>query len=193
MASLINPLERLQFEVTRAVNACCSKAKQAIMAPTKSHFKGDYTLFLFPIAKTEKEDIKVIGAKIGKALASANIIASYEIVGGFLNMVLPDKVWIMALNQIWQTNNFGRGKQKNKNVHIEYLSPNTNKPLHLGHVRNMCIGQALGRILRFAGYDVFESILVNDRGIHICKSMVTYMQEGKHQTPSQTQKKAIIS
>ncbi len=159
-------------------------ADEVQLQPTRRDFEGHYTFVVFPLVKALKKAPPVLGAEIGEALLKASsMVASYNVVQGFLNIVLHDAVWIGLLNEILADSNFGVLQPKAKGVLVEYSSPNTNKPLHLGHLRNNFLGYAIANILAANGWEVTKACLVNDRGIHICKSMIAYERFGNNETP----------
>ena len=160
---------------------------------TIDDFEGDVTLVLFHLQKKidgEKQgkiDLIQLGEDIGEYLKQQGCIQSFSVVGGtFLNMKLYDRDIVKALEYIYNDEHFFMFDKKNKNIAVEYCSPNTNKPLHLGHLRNIFIGSSIVNILKEVGYDVRTLILVNDRGIHICKSMLAYLKYGGGKTPDST-------
>lgn len=154
------------------------------LQPTKKEFEGDLTFVVFPYTKISKKSPEETATLIGDFLAKENtIVEKYNIVKGFLNFVIKPQVWIKLLSEFAQTSNFGQQKANGKKVMVEYSSPNTNKPLHLGHLRNNFLGFAVSNILEANGYEVLKANLVNDRGIHICKSMLAYQKFGHGETP----------
>ncbi len=154
------------------------------LQPTKKEFEGDLTFVVFPYTKISKKSPEETATLIGDFLAKENtVVEKYNIVKGFLNFVIKPQVWIKLLSEFAQTSNFGQQKLNGKKVMVEYSSPNTNKPLHLGHLRNNFLGFAVSNILGANGYEVLKANLVNDRGIHICKSMLAYQKFGHGETP----------
>ena len=153
---------------------------------TKKEFEGDYTVVTFPLIKFSKKNPEETGRLIGDALKEKlNIISKYNVVKGFLNISFTDKFWLQCLDGI-NTANFTAFPKNGKKVLLEYCSPNTNKPLHIGHVRNMLLGYSTTEILKANGYDVTTVSIYNDRGIAICKSMAAYMAQGFDNTPEST-------
>lgn len=155
---------------------------------TKSEFKGDYTIVLFPFVKMLRCKPDEIGQKLGQHLVEnqASLFTEFQLLSGFLNLSVRDSFFIALLQQNWHNVSFGTSALQHKKVMIEYSSPNTNKPLHFGHLRNIFLGYALSNILKEAGKDVVKANLINDRGIHICKSMVAWQRYAQGATPQST-------
>lgn len=157
---------------------------QIALAPTRKEFKGTYTFVVFPFLKISQANPEVTANQIGDYLkGNVPIITGFNVVKGFLNLELNELVWMDLFRQIYSDPNFGQFPAKGQKVMVEYSSPNTNKPLHLGHLRNNFLGFSVAEILKANGYEVIKSNLVNDRGIHICKSMVAYQHFGNGETP----------
>lgn len=155
---------------------------------TKPEFTGDYTLVLFPFLKLLKTRPDVIGKQLGDYFVShSGFVASYDIVAGFLNLTMTDGYWASFLGNKYNDTKYGEQAATGKNVMVEYSSPNTNKPLHFGHLRNNFLGYAVSGILKVNGNNVTKANLVNDRGIHICKSMVAWKHYGHGATPKSAQ------
>jgi arginyl-tRNA synthetase len=152
---------------------------------TKKEIAGDFTLVIFPLVKISHKSPEITAREIGDALLkSMPEIADFKVIKGFLNITLSNPFWIGFLINNTNKRDFGfQRKQHQKPVVLEYSSPNTNKPLHLGHIRNNILGYSLAEILRANGYKVIRVNLVNDRGIHICKSMLAYHKWGNNETP----------
>ncbi len=154
---------------------------------TRKEFEGQLTVVTFPFTKFSRQSPEQTGAAIGDYLKEKiSVIEAYNVVKGFLNLVIADSFWISELNAISSQPFFGNLPAKNEKVMVEYSSPNTNKPLHLGHVRNNLLGYSVAEILKAAGYEVIKVNLVNDRGIHICKSMLAWQRFGNGETPQST-------
>lgn len=152
--------------------------------PTRKEFEGTHTFVMFPYLRATKKSPEESGQLVGDYLvANTGKVASYNVVKGFLNLSLSSTIWIDALNAIFSNSNFGQLPDKGQKVMVEFSSPNTNKPLHLGHLRNNFLGDSVSRILKASGYEVLKVNLVNDRGIHICKSMLAYEKFGNGETP----------
>lgn len=158
---------------------------------TKKDFEGDYTLIVFPFVKLARKSPEAIGQEIGEyLLANVREVSAYNVIKGFLNISLKPEFWASRLNIALGTKNFGFAEPNSgKSIMVEYSSPNTNKPLHLGHVRNNLLGNAVSKILKASGKKVYMVNLVNDRGIHICKSMVAWLRFGNGETPQSSGKK----
>ncbi|MCU0423372.1 MAG: arginine--tRNA ligase [Bacteroidia bacterium] len=152
---------------------------------TNSDFNGDYTFVVFPYVKKAAKAPDMVAKEIGEyLLVNANLTDSYNVIKGFLNINIKQQFWIDFLAQQAFNDTFGlKATQPNNRVLVEYSSPNTNKPLHLGHIRNNLLGYAVAEILKANGYAVFTCNLINDRGIHICKSMYAWMKFGNGETP----------
>ncbi|MGV0924610.1 arginine--tRNA ligase [Empedobacter tilapiae] len=152
---------------------------------TRKEFEGDYTLVVFPLIRTLKGKPEEIGAKIGENLVENNKITAFNVVKGFLNMSLSSVEFLENFTQNAQNSTFGITKvdENSRTVMVEYSSPNTNKPLHLGHVRNNLLGFSVSQIIEAAGNNVIKTQIINDRGIHICKSMIAWEKFGNGETP----------
>ena len=159
---------------------------------TKSEFEGNLTLVVFPFLKMSKKKPEDTAQELGEyLLAHCNVIAKFNVVKGFLNLVIAPAAWIALLNDINADERFGEKPITDASplVMVEYSSPNTNKPLHLGHVRNNLLGWSLAKIMEANGNKVVKTNIVNDRGIHICKSMLAWQKWGNGATPESTGKK----
>jgi len=155
------------------------------LQPTRPEFDGDLTLVCFPFTKLLGKGPEQIGQMIGEYLTShGREVVGFNVVKGFLNLNIADRVWTASLWDFTQNKWVNGLPDKGQKVLVEFSSPNTNKPLHLGHLRNNFLGASLSELLAFAGYKVVKANLVNDRGIHICKSMVAYLETGKGETPA---------
>ncbi|WP_461451965.1 arginine--tRNA ligase [Mucilaginibacter sp.] len=157
---------------------------------TRKEFEGQVTIVTFPFTKLSRKSPEQTGTDIGEYLhKELPQIASFNIIKGFLNISLTDAYWIEQLYNNILTEDFAVAKPNGKKVMVEYSSPNTNKPLHLGHVRNNLLGFSVSQILNAAGFEVIKANLVNDRGIHICKSMLAWQLFGNGETPVSTGEK----
>ncbi|MRM95706.1 arginine--tRNA ligase [Riemerella anatipestifer] len=149
----------------------------------KTDFEGDFTVVIFPLVKQLKKSPDALGQEIGEALInSSDFVEGFNVVKGFLNLKVKNKYFIESFKA--EERNFGTVTSKNQTVMVEYSSPNTNKPLHLGHIRNILLGYSVAQILKEAGYEVIKTQIVNDRGIHICKSMLAWEKFGNGETPA---------
>jgi arginyl-tRNA synthetase len=157
---------------------------QISLAPTRKEFEGTYTFVVFPFLKISQTNPDSTAKLIGEYLKeNVSVVADFNVVKGFLNLVLNERVWVDLFAQIYSNPDLGQLPANGQKVMVEYSSPNTNKPLHLGHLRNNFLGFAVSEILAANGYEVIKANLVNDRGIHICKSMVAYQHFGNGETP----------
>lgn len=158
--------------------------EQISLAPTKKEFEGSYTFVVFPFLKISQTTPENTGNLIGEYLkANVPAVRDFNVVKGFLNLVLNERVWLDLFQKIYSNHSLGQLPSNGQKVMVEYSSPNTNKPLHLGHLRNNFLGYSVAEILKANGYEVIKANLVNDRGIHICKSMVAYQHFGNGETP----------
>jgi arginyl-tRNA synthetase len=158
---------------------------------TKPEFEGDYTLVLFSFVKQLKKSPEQLGNEIGEALVNANpeIFTAHNVIKGFLNLTIADNYWINFLRSNYASKKFGILPANGKKVMVEYSSPNTNKPIHLGHLRNNFLGWSVAQMLKQSGYETIKSCIVNDRGIHICKSMIAWQLFANGATPESTNTK----
>lgn len=157
---------------------------QISLAPTRKEFAGTYTFVVFPFLKVSRATPEATANLIGEYLkTSVPEIAGFNVVKGFLNLELDPMIWLGVFEKLYQTKTIGQLPKNGQKVMVEYSSPNTNKPLHLGHLRNNFLGFSVANILEANGYEVIKANLVNDRGIHICKSMVAYQHFGNKETP----------
>nr|MCR4910181.1 arginine--tRNA ligase [Bacteroidales bacterium] len=177
-------------EAVKALYGAVFPAESLQVAVTRKEFEGDYTLVVFPLLKTSHQAPEATGNSIGEYLkANCPEVSSYNVVKGFLNICLSGTYWREALQGVVEDKNFGQLPQTGKTVMVEFSSPNTNKPLHLGHIRNNLLGASVSEILKAAGNKVIKSTLVNDRGVHICKSMYAWEKRFAGATPESTGKK----
>lgn len=172
-------------EVEKAVAACFNLENQEIsLQPTRKEFEGFYTFVTFPFTKILRKSPDQIATELGEYLvANSEHISAFNVVKGFLNLSISDDTWTRILTDIHQDADYGTYPYNGHKVLIEFSSPNTNKPLHLGHLRNNFLGDSVSRILSAYGNEVIKVCLVNDRGIHICKSMLAYRELGNGETP----------
>ena len=152
--------------------------------PTKKEFEGDITIVIFPFVKLLKQTPKDIAEKLGTSLEKQDCVVKYNVVSGFLNLVISDDYYLDFFNSIKSNEKYGFiAPATNDAVMVEYSSPNTNKPLHLGHIRNNLLGFSISEILKASGKKVYKTQIINDRGIHICKSMASWLAYGNGETP----------
>ena len=164
---------------------------QIQLQKTRPEFEGNITLVVFPFVKMARKAPAQVAAELGEWLMvnGEGLVAKYNAVQGFLNLVIDDAFWIKQLQAIDADTNYGRQPDRNQLMMVEYSSPNTNKPLHLGHVRNNLLGYSIAQIQEANGWKVVKTNLVNDRGIHICKSMLAWLKFGNGETPESSGKK----
>ena len=166
------------------------KPKTIELQQTKKEFEGDITLVVFPFVKELKMSPKEIAEKIGDYLLEINSVVSYNVVSGFLNLSISDNHYFDFFNSVKDDSRYGFSKTISKDaVMVEYSSPNTNKPLHLGHIRNNLLGYSMSEIYKASGRKVYKTQIINDRGIHICKSMIAWLEYGNGKTPASTNTK----
>ena len=178
-------------KISGLVIQCISKLYQKnietekiILQQTRKEFEGEITLVVFSLGKTSGKKPEQTALEIGEWLkTNTDLIVDFNVVQGFLNLTIANFYWLEVLHEQFLNTQYGYVKTIAEKVLIEYSSPNTNKPLHLGHVRNNLLGFSLGEILKAAGFEVIKANLINDRGIHICKSMVAYQKFGSDETP----------
>jgi len=185
---------KLQDIIEPQVKAALKNAFQAELATvefqaTRKEFDGDLTVVVFPMLRIVKGNPVLIGETIGNYLVEhVDEVEAFNVVKGFLNIEIKDKYYLNFFNDIKDQEDFGFTEQiSDKNaVMVEYSSPNTNKPLHLGHVRNNLLGYSVAEILKASGKKVYKTQIINDRGIHICKSMLAWKRFGNQETPEST-------
>jgi len=154
------------------------------MQATNPEFEGSYTLVTFPLTKLSKKSPEETGKMIGEALVKdSKIVSKFNVVKGFLNLSISDEAWVEVFRSIWSEKDFGSLSANGREIMVEYSSPNTNKPLHLGHLRNNFLGWSVSEIFKAAGFKVHKVQIINDRGIHICKSMAAWKLFGNGETP----------
>lgn len=182
----------LRDKIVEAIEKCYhQQIDQSLvqLQNTRKEFNGDVTVVVFPFVRLSKKSPEQTAAEIGDYLQQ-NVaeVNAYNVVKGFLNLVISSDYWVSVLNQVSSTDNYGitEPSESSKLVMVEYSSPNTNKPLHLGHIRNNLLGFSLGEVLKANGHKVVKTNIVNDRGIHICKSMYAWKMWGNGQTPENT-------
>lgn len=177
-------------EAIRAVYSAEVESSALQIQPTRKEFEGDYTLVVFPLLRITRQSPDASGNAIGEWLVSnCSEIRAFNSVKGFLNLSLSQVYWKESLDGVVSDENFGKLPSTGRRIMVEFSSPNTNKPLHLGHVRNNLLGSSVSNLLAAAGNDVIKTTLVNDRGVHICKSMYAWEKRFNGATPESTGKK----
>lgn len=178
----MNIEQQLQNDISKALKSLFDEDAEVSLQPTRKDFEGTYTFVVFPLVKKLRKKPAEIAENLGNHLVeNSAVISGFNVVQGFLNLVLAESIWSDLFNaQLSESKSF---EKKNASVLVEFSSPNTNKPLHLGHLRNNFLGASVSEILKVNGYDVSKVCLVNDRGIHICKSMIAYQLFGNGETP----------
>ena len=185
----MNLEQALSDSIASAIETLYGSNPQPVkLERTNPDFAGDYTFVVFPLLRLSKSTPEATANAIGESLKeNAPIVSDFNVVKGFLNIVLNTQIYADFLKDNWNNASFGQTSiGKGKKVMVEYSSPNTNKPLHLGHVRNNLLGVSVANLYKTAGYDVVMANLVNDRGIHICKSMIAWQKFGNGETPEST-------
>ena len=196
MNSLEQQIAALSKQAVKVLYAIDATDAQIQLQKTRPEFEGNITLVVFPFVKAARKAPAQVAAEIGEWLTTngQELIAKYNAVQGFLNLVINDAFWVGQLKMIDADDNYGKGQRLMPNgqkplMMVEYSSPNTNKPLHLGHVRNNLLGYSIAQIQEANGWKVVKTNIVNDRGIHICKSMLAWLKFGNGETPETSGKK----
>jgi len=189
--SIVSKVQQCAIESLSALYNQPFTEKDFQVNQTKPEFEGDYTIVLFSLVKSLKLSPDAIGTALGEAIVKNNpgTFTGFNIIKGFLNLGIADAYWLQLLQAGYADEQFGKQPAKGKKVMVEYSSPNTNKPLHLGHLRNNFLGWSVAEILQAAGNEVIKSCIVNDRGIHICKSMIAWERFANGATPESTHTK----
>ena len=185
-------IQQAAMAAVKALYGMDADEKMVQLQKTRSEFEGNLTLVVFPFVKTARKAPAVVAQEIGEYLVTeSGVVSSYNVVNGFLNLCIADAAWTQLLSDIEGDEHYGEktAGEDSPLVMIEYSSPNTNKPLHLGHVRNNLLGWSLAQIMQANGNKVVKTNIVNDRGIHICKSMLAWLKWGNGETPETSGKK----
>ncbi|MCZ2298646.1 MAG: arginine--tRNA ligase [Chitinophagales bacterium] len=190
----MNVIEKIKSSVATAIQHLYQVevlTKDIAINTTKPEFEGDYTVVLFAFVKQFKKTPEAIGNELGNYLVTHNsdLFENFNVIKGFLNFTICSKVWLNFLAENYHNNQFGKTQTTGNKVMVEYASPNTNKPLHLGHLRNIFLGWGIAEILKTTGNEVVKTCIVNDRGIHICKSMIAWQLFANGATPKSTHTK----
>ena len=182
---MINAEEFILSVVKRATEELYGVSDNIQIQKTRKEFEGDYTVVVFPLLKASRKSPEATATELGeKIVTSTPEIKSFNVIKGFLNLAIDSSFWAARFQEIVETENYGMAPASGRTIMIEYSSPNTNKPLHLGHVRNNLLGYSVATILKANGHNVIKVNLVNDRGIHICKSMLAWQLYGGGETPA---------
>lgn len=185
--TLEQTLKQLTVAICKAEFGADVPLESVTINITKKEHEGDYTIVVFPLTKTSKKSPEQTAEVLGSKLQEqSGIVGKYNVIKGFLNLSLTDAYWTNRLKEITGNPGYGTFAPNHKKVLLEYCGPNTNKPLHIGHLRNMFLGFSMSEILKANGYDVTKVNIYNDRGIAICKSMVAYLRYGNGSTPQST-------
>ena len=189
--TLEQQISLLAKEAVQALYGLEATDAQIQLQKTRPEFEGNITLVVFPFVKIARKAPQLVADEIGNWLLAngEGLIAKFNAVQGFLNLVINDSFWVKQLQVIDNDANYGRQPDRNQLMMVEYSSPNTNKPLHLGHVRNNLLGYSIAQIQEANGWKVVKTNIVNDRGIHICKSMLAWLKFGNGETPESSGKK----
>ena len=189
--SLEEQIVKLAKAAVKALYGVEAEDSQIQLQKTRPEFEGNITLVVFPFVKLARKAPAQVATEIGEWLMAngEGLIAKYNAVQGFLNLVIGDAFWIQQLEAIDAEANYGQQPDRKQLMMVEYSSPNTNKPLHLGHVRNNLLGYSIAKIQEANGWKVVKTNIVNDRGIHICKSMLAWLKFGNGETPETSGKK----
>ena len=181
---MVNIEEFISNVVKRATEELYSTSDNIQIQKTRKEFEGDYTVVVFPLLRASRKSPEATATELGeKIVASTPEIKSFNVIKGFLNLVVDASFWAARFQEIVSTEDYGMAPKSGRTIMIEYSSPNTNKPLHLGHIRNNLLGYSVATILKANGHNVIKVNLVNDRGIHICKSMLAWQLYGNGETP----------
>ena len=182
---MVNIEEFIASVVKRAAEELYGVGDNIQIQKTRKEFEGDYTVVVFPLLRASKKSPEATATELGeKIAASTPEISAFNVIKGFLNLSVDASFWAERFAEIVDTENYGMAPSSGRTIMIEYSSPNTNKPLHLGHIRNNLLGYSVATILKANGHNVIKVNLVNDRGIHICKSMLAWQLYGGGETPA---------
>ncbi|MBO9684210.1 MAG: arginine--tRNA ligase, partial [Flavisolibacter sp.] len=186
--SLVQTIKEVSAKAIEDVFKVQTSADDILVNQTKPEFEGDYTVVLFALVKQLRQSPEQLGKQIGEYLVENNkeLFTAYNVIKGFLNLSVSDRYFSNFLSQNYANAEIGKLAKNDRKVIIEYSSPNTNKPLHLGHLRNNFLGWSVAEILKANGNDVVKTCVVNDRGIHICKSMIAWELFANGATPETT-------
>jgi arginyl-tRNA synthetase len=185
--SIPNFIGDLQAHTAKGVSTIYGSefpAENISISSTRKEFEGEYTIVVFPFSKMARKKPEAIGEDLGQYLVEhCDFVASYNVIKGFLNLSLTTNAWKNFLSSASQNDHYGRQEKNGKKVMVEFSSPNTNKPLHLGHIRNILLGWSAAQLFEAVGYEVIKTQIVNDRGIAVCKSMLAWQRFSEGETP----------
>ena len=175
---------RLKSDIQATLKVLFDFEGDVQLQPTNQEFEGSHTVVCFPFTRLSKKSPEETARLIGEHLSeNSSLVRGFNVVKGFLNILIRDEIWVSVFNDIHQDKNFGVNPPNGREVMVEYSSPNTNKPLHLGHLRNNFLGYSVAELYKALGFTVRKVQIINDRGIHICKSMAAWQQFGNGETP----------
>ena len=187
MSSIVDTLKEHVAKAVKDLYSADFDANKVNISPTRKDVEGDYTVLVFPFSRIARKKPEAIGEDIGNYLVeNVDSVAAFNIIKGFLNLTVSDNLWATMLDNLSSQENYGYHPKNGEKVMVEYSSPNTNKPLHLGHIRNILLGWSSSKIFEAAGYEVVKVQIINDRGVHICKSMWAWEHFGNGETPEST-------
>ena len=189
--NVVEQIKEIAVEALKSLYTIDAKASSITINETKPEFEGDYTIVLFAFTKQTRKSPDALGKEIGDYLLQyhPSIVSNYGVIKGFLNLTVSEGYWLSFLSKNYSNSSYGLLENKDSRIMVEYSSPNTNKPLHLGHLRNNFLGWSIAEILKAQGNDVVKTCVVNDRGIHISKSMIAWRRFGNGATPESTNEK----
>ncbi|MGZ3881995.1 MAG: arginine--tRNA ligase domain-containing protein, partial [Flavisolibacter sp.] len=183
--SLVQKIKEVSAKAIEELFKTGTSADSILVNQTKPEFEGDYTVVLFALVKQLRQSPEQLGKQIGEYLVANNteLFTAYNVIKGFLNLTVADTYFNEFLSKNYEGSQTGSDAKTGRKVVVEYSSPNTNKPLHLGHLRNNFLGWSVAEILKANGNEVAKTCVVNDRGVHICKSMIAWEMFGRGATP----------
>lgn len=186
--TIVEKIRPLVAQTLKSLYNTDIEEKLVTISSTKPEFTGDYTVVLFAFVKLLKKSPEELGQELGDALVKKHeqLFKGFNVIKGFLNLEIQDDYWITFLGNHFPDKRYGLKEKTGKVVMVEYSSPNTNKPLHLGHLRNNFLGWSVAQMMKESGYAIYKGCIVNDRGIHICKSMIAWEKFGNGESPAST-------
>ncbi len=186
--SVVSQVKAVTAQAIKDLYGVDLQPENVLVNATKPEFEGDYTVVLFAFVKQLKKAPDTLGHELGSYLIQqdSSLFSAFNVIKGFLNLTITDSYWLSFVKTSYRDDAFGTRSSGGERVMVEYSSPNTNKPLHLGHLRNNFLGWSIAEILKATGNDIVKTCIVNDRGIHICKSMIAWQLFGNNDTPEST-------